>query len=130
METETRGDAQELNTKKNTEFRVYSQRQHPQQEVPPITILAHCQESKLSKNLQSKDTDPGILDSPAPSQDNSMSDYLDMLIALRKGARSCTRHPLYNFLSYKKLAHSFRVATKRYLNTEVPKTIQKALKIP
>ena len=69
-----KGDAQKLNTKKNTKLHVYLQRQHPQQEVSLITILTHCQESEPREKFQSKDTDPSIFYSSAPSQDNSMLD--------------------------------------------------------
>ena len=46
---------------------------------------------------------------------------------LRKGVRSCTQHPIANYLSYKKLSKSQKVVTSQIHDLFVPKNIQEAL---
>jgi len=57
----------------------------------PVSVPSHAQKSTVNVNAQF----PG----------SSTTD--DLLIALRKGKRSCTRHPLSNFISYSHLSSFF-----------------------
>lgn len=50
-----------------------------------------------------------------------------ILIALRKGKRTCTQHPIERFLSYEKLSQKYRAYVAALHNTNIPKNIQKAL---
>ena len=59
-----------------------------------------------------------------------MSHYLDCPIALRKGRRSCTSHPIYNFVSYKGLSPSFQTFVANLNKVQVPNSIQEAISIP
>ncbi|KAF7807609.1 Retrovirus-related Pol polyprotein from transposon RE1 [Senna tora] len=47
---------------------------------------------------------------PRPSPANTENSYEDMNlpIALRKGVRACTRHPIANFVCYDKLSNNYR----------------------
>ncbi|KAL3512094.1 hypothetical protein ACH5RR_024811 [Cinchona calisaya] len=69
----------------------------------------------VSSNLDSAPTSPSIDDIP---------------IALRKGKRACTDHPIYNFVSYKKLSPSHYAFVSNLNKIQVPNTMHKALKVP
>ncbi|RVW64346.1 Retrovirus-related Pol polyprotein from transposon RE1 [Vitis vinifera] len=50
-------------------------------------------------------------------------------IALRKGVRRCTDHPIGNYVTYEGLSPSYRAFTTSLDDTQVPNTIQEAFKI-
>jgi len=54
----------------------------------------------------------------------------DRLIALRKGKRTCTLHPLSNFVSYSHLSSSFKSFISSLDSYSVPKTVSEALSMP
>ena len=51
-------------------------------------------------------------------------------IALRKGVRACTKHPLQNYISYKGLSLKFSVFVSNVNKVQVPNNIQEALQHP
>ncbi|CAM8951770.1 unnamed protein product [Rhodiola kirilowii] len=51
-------------------------------------------------------------------------------IALRKGVRECTKHPIARHVSYQNLSPQFRAFTLSITDDEIPKTIHEALGIP
>ncbi|KAA0025288.1 Cysteine-rich RLK (receptor-like protein kinase) 8 [Cucumis melo var. makuwa] len=55
---------------------------------------------------------------------------LDIPIALRKGTRSCTKHPICNYVSYDNLSPQFRAFTANIDSTIIPKNIYTALECP
>ncbi|KAK3024584.1 hypothetical protein RJ639_044326 [Escallonia herrerae] len=55
---------------------------------------------------------------------------LDLPIALSKGIRTCTQHPISKFVSYEKLSPTFRAFTILLSKTEIPRNIQEALADP
>ncbi|KAA0057585.1 Beta-galactosidase [Cucumis melo var. makuwa] len=55
---------------------------------------------------------------------------LDIPIALRKGTRSCTKHPICNYASYDNLSPQFRAFTASLDSTIIPKNIYTALECP
>ena len=57
-------------------------------------------------------------------------DNSDLPIAVRKGVRSCTKHPISNFISYEKLSPTFRAFTCELTKIEIPRDIQEALRVP
>ena len=61
---------------------------------------------------------------------NSEVDDSNLPIAIRKGVRSCTQHPLSKYVSYKNLSSVFRVFTSQLSSMEIPNTVQDALKVP
>lgn len=70
--------------------------------------------------------------SPNPNVPNHVLDAqkendLDIPIALRKGTRACTQHPLHLFMSYKNLSHSHRAFFTSLNKISIPKTLSKAL---
>ncbi|KAH9753027.1 protein kinase domain-containing protein [Citrus sinensis] len=55
---------------------------------------------------------------------------LDVPIALRKGTRSCTLHPISKYVSYHRLSPSFRAFAANLSVIAIPKSVQDALSIP
>ncbi|RVW64351.1 Retrovirus-related Pol polyprotein from transposon TNT 1-94 [Vitis vinifera] len=57
-------------------------------------------------------------------------DDLDQPIALRKGVRSCTQHPISNHVSYGKLLQNFQAFITSLEDDRIPSNIQEALQQP
>ena len=55
---------------------------------------------------------------------------LDIPIAPSRGTRSCTKHPICNYVSYDNLSPQFRAFTASLDSTIIPKDIYTALKCP
>lgn len=100
------------------EIRVYTRRERNKQ----VTNSHHSQEANpVIEPSQLKDS--GTLLS------NTQSD-LDIPIALRKGRRSCTQHPISNFISYAKLSSPFKAFTTSLSDIVIPRNINEALSTP
>lgn len=111
---------------KQKELLVYSRKQKSHKETEFCPSSRHCQES--APGVQPAETHTGNV-TPI-SQEIEVSDYsndLDLPIALRKGKRTCTQHPIGNFVSYDKLSPSYKAFTTTLTETQIPKTIQEAL---
>ena len=101
-------------------------------------IQEEMEEGALSQ--QTHEAEPGsnpskIPGSNAPNSDGTVdseleNDILNMPIAWRKGVRSCTQHPIGNFISYDKLSPTFRAFTSNITEIQVPRDIQEAFKYP
>ena len=61
------------------------------------------------------------------NHEESLSD-LDVPIAFRKGIKSCTQHPMSNFMSYKNLSSSMVAFTSQLSSVEILKNVENALK--
>jgi len=72
---------------------------------------------------------PSPIDCPLPLSLASSS-YLDILIALRKGKRSCTDHHISNFVSYDHLNPIFRQFTLSLSSESIPRSYIEALLVP
>ena len=57
-------------------------------------------------------------------------DDLDQPIALRKGVRSCTQHPISNHVYYGKLSQNFQAFITSLEDDRIPSNIQEALQQP
>ena len=55
------------------------------------------------------------------------SKNLDMTITLRKCVRSCTQHPISNFISYDKLSLKYHSFVTNISNIEISRSIHEAL---
>ncbi|KAK2441169.1 hypothetical protein QL285_012497 [Trifolium repens] len=55
---------------------------------------------------------------------------IDDPIAVRKPVRSCTKHPLSNFISYSNLSSLFSAFTSKLSSVEIPKNVQVSLEVP
>lgn len=52
---------------------------------------------------------------------------LDVPIALRKGVKSCTQHPISNFFGYSHLSESVQALATKLSSIEIPKFILEAV---
>ena len=64
------------------------------------------------------------------SGSNPEVDDFELPIAVWKGVRSCTQHPLSNYVSYENISPVFRAFTSQLSCIEIPNTVQDALKVP
>ena len=55
---------------------------------------------------------------------------LDLPIALRKGTRTCTRHPIAKYISYDNLSAKYRAFTTKISKLVLPRNIKEALAEP
>ena len=60
------------------------------------------------------------------SKISAMDEDLHWPIALRKGVRSYTQHPIHNYISYKGLSPNFRTFVSNINKVQVPRTILEA----
>ena len=64
-----------------------------------------------------------------PSNNQNFPD-LDIPIAIRKGARSYTNHPIARYLSYHRLSDNHKAFTSKISHLSIPRNIQEALECP
>ena len=64
-----------------------------------------------------------------PSNNQNFPD-LDIPIAIRKGSRSCTNHPIARYLSYHRLSDNHKAFTSKISHLSIPRNIQEALECP
>ena len=57
-------------------------------------------------------------------------DDSELPIALRKGVRSCTKHPIGNYIAYEKLLPPYSTFVSTLDDTQAPSFVQEALNIP
>ena len=74
--------------------------------------------------------DPSSNSNPETSHSELTNDDSDIPIAVRKGVRSCTKHPIYTFVSYEGLSPKFKSFVANLDNIQVPNNIQEALGSP
>ncbi|RVW81318.1 Retrovirus-related Pol polyprotein from transposon TNT 1-94 [Vitis vinifera] len=124
---------------------VHINQQHRKSFNQPESIVdlwdkEHIQEETEERALsqQTHEAEPGPNPSKLPGNnapdgtvDSELeNDILNMPIAWRKGVRSCTQHPIGNFISYDKLSPTFRAFTFSITEIQVPQNIQEAFKHP
>ena len=70
---------------------------------------------------------PPSVSSPQDSSSVGPPSPLDLPIALRKGTRSCTQHPIANYVSYDSLSPAYRAFLTAVSSHIVPKCLSEAL---
>nr|CAD1831090.1 unnamed protein product [Ananas comosus var. bracteatus] len=114
----------------NTEFIVDMWDKEPiQEEMEKGALPQQIHEVEPSPN-SSENTGNNISNSDDTIDFELENDILNMPIAWRKGVRSCTQHPIGNFISYDKLSPSFRAFTSNITKILVPHNIHEAFKCP
>lgn len=112
----------------NSELQVYTRKRfHPRNKdmkVNPVQVQSENPSSGTSGN-PTPTLSPSNISNDAPI----ISD-LDVPIAVRKGVRNCTKHPISNYLSYHKLSKGHKAFTSRISHLFVPRNIQEALDDP
>ncbi|RVW70009.1 Retrovirus-related Pol polyprotein from transposon RE1 [Vitis vinifera] len=81
-----------------------------------IDSISSLPEENIGEDKAGEVSIPSIDDSTLP-------------IALRKGVRRCTDHPIGNYVTYEGLSPSYRAFATSLDDTQVPNTIQEAFKI-
>lgn len=104
---------------KQPETLVYSRRQTVQRGVEPPQPQQQSHESISSLGTEQSTLVP---------QDNTND--LDLPIALRKGVRSCTQHPIARCIGYSHLSSAVQTLALNLEANEVPKSIQEAMSNP
>ncbi|XP_034678880.1 uncharacterized protein LOC117909087 [Vitis riparia] len=102
-------------------------KEHIQEETEEGALSQQTHEAEPGPNpskLPGNNAPDGTVDSELEN------DILNMPIAWRKEVRSCTQHPIGNFLSYDKLSPTFRAFTSSITEIQVPRNIQEAFKYP
>ncbi|RVX01052.1 Retrovirus-related Pol polyprotein from transposon TNT 1-94 [Vitis vinifera] len=102
-------------------------KEHIQEETEERALSQQTYEAEPGPNpskLPGNNAPDGTVDSELEN------DILNMPIAWRKGVRSCTQHPIGNFISYDKLSPTFRAFTSSITEIQVPQNIQEAFKYP
>ncbi|RVW37306.1 Retrovirus-related Pol polyprotein from transposon RE2 [Vitis vinifera] len=102
-------------------------KEHIQEETEERALSQQTHEAEPGPNpskLPGNNAPDGTVDSELEN------DILNMPIAWRKGVRSCTQHPIGNFISYDKLSPTFRAFTSSITEIQVPQNIQETFKHP
>ena len=81
--------------------------------------------------VQSSNSASGSVEVITQPNDNitetlEQNDY-DVPIAIRKGTRTCTKHPLHLFMSYQNLSHNHKAFLTSLNTVPIPKTLSEAL---
>ncbi|RVX01050.1 Retrovirus-related Pol polyprotein from transposon TNT 1-94 [Vitis vinifera] len=123
-----------------TENHIPSESFNQPESIVDLWDKEHIQEETEERALsqQTHEAEPGPNPSKLPGNnvpdgtvDSELeNDILNMPIAWRKGVRSCTQHPIGNFISYDKLSPTFRAFTSSITEIQVPQNIQEAFKYP
>lgn len=117
---ETRGDTTMPNQQ---ELHVYS-RKRISQGNKQIMNPTHSQEAEPVVEPHSPSVSGNLKNNPSPNLD------LDVPIAIRKGIRSCSQHPISKFVSYSNLSPSFHAFTTNLSSVVIPRSIEEALTVP
>ena len=115
---------QYLQNHQNNSSCVYSRRQASQQ----IELNTSQADQKFEPEIEPKSESNSPVDVQGETCEET-GDNLDKPITLRKGVRSCTTHPISNFVSYHRLSTSFQAfVTHLSFEETVPKNKHEALK--
>ena len=92
---------------------------------PELHVYSRRNTSRRIQNV----VDPQSYQESDPNSSPEVSD-LDCPIALRKGVRSCTRHPISNYVSYSHFSPSFQAFVANLSEEKIPRDIPEALRVP
>ena len=106
--------------------------------VEKLRVYSRCQKSKtiLVAPCQTSNPDSGnttsTFDSVIPTSDSVIPvvNNMSLPIAQRKGVRSCTHHPVSNFVSHQHLSSPYRSFVSKLSSLFVPRNLQEALGDP
>ncbi|XP_073133315.1 uncharacterized protein [Henckelia pumila] len=101
-------------------IQVYSRRKNHQQNIQGPTLTHTVQDSSKLPNS-------GNLENNTPVLENYLD---DRPIALRKRVRSCTQHPIGNFVSLERFSPTYCAFLSNLDQVQIPSTIDEALNDP
>ena len=109
----------------NHELLTYSRRKRLGKEIKHTIPLTHNKDSEPSP-------DSASIHSGMETSNSENTTYViddsNIPIALRKGVKSCTSHPISKFVSYKGLSPAYHAFVSAIDSVQVPKSIEEALK--
>jgi hypothetical protein len=102
-----------------------------------VFVRKNHKEGNESTSQHCHESEPGNDQSPKKRKGKSISisesrilyPDIDDPVAVRKPVRSCTKHPMSNFISYSNLSSSFSAFTSKLSSVEIPKNVQDTLEI-
>lgn len=104
--------------------KVYVKKHHKERNE---STSQHCQESEPRNDQPPKKMKGKSI---SVSESRILYPDIDDPVAIRKPVRSCTKHPISNFISYSNLSSSLSAFTSKLSSVEIPKNVQVALEIP
>ncbi|KAL4562118.1 hypothetical protein LXL04_034312 [Taraxacum kok-saghyz] len=123
-QTPTPDPPNQANSFEHSRFQqVYSRRKQTQ-EIEVDVNPSSCHESDPVLDPSSQKRSGESLPSPHFFPD------LDLPIAVRKGVRSCTKHPISKFISYSKLSPTYHAFSSSLSSISIPRTIEEAMTNP
>ena len=126
--SETGGEVLQRDHNPHLELQVYTRKMFHKCTTIPVVSLVEAQ-SNLPSEGPTTQSNPSSIPISSLSNDlpNMSSLDLDLPIAVGKGTRACTKHPIAKYLSYEKLSHTHRAYVFRISNLYVPRIVQEAL---
>lgn len=118
------GGPNDVDDKGEKESKVYSRRTKQQEKDKPPSQTPG-QEASLDPSPESGIGPPSSVSPSIPLLDDS-----NILIAIRKGVRSCTQHPISNFVSLNHLSQSFHSLSAILSSESIPRSVLEALSQP
>ena len=107
--------------------KIFARRKNDQVVEDPIPQLSQESEPSESQPTQTSKSllDPNSLYTNLDVPIELRKQYIDLNvpIAFRKPGRSCTKHPLSNFVSYSNLSPSFAAFTSNLSSVQIPKNV-------
>ena len=118
-------------TRKENELLVYSKgtwSKSKHTETAPSTLpLTSPSHAEVQGNSDSDLDNSDKSYAPVPIEFDS---DLNVPIAVRKGVKACTQHPISNFVSYSHLSPSYKAFLSKIASVCVPNNVQEALADP
>ena len=97
--------------------------------VKELRVYSRRQKSKTTPKAPEQSSEPDSSNS-APVLSIPTINDIDLPIAQRKGVRSCTHHPISNFLSNQHISPAFHSFLSKLSSMSIPQTFQEALGDP
>jgi len=95
--------------------KVFVKKHHKEREE---STSQHCHESEPRNDQPPKKRKSNSI---FVSESHIVYPYIDDPIAIRKPVRSCTKHPMSNFISYSNFSSSLSAFTSKLSSVEIPK---------
>lgn len=134
-ETETPDSVLGVRPNKDKELQVYIRKRKKQPADREVEACTPPSEDQISDQISnSENSHPGntpCLDTSSNLVDDTqIYNDPDLPIALRKGVRSCTQHPIGNHVSFGKLSQEYKAFISTLDSTYTPQNFDEDVKIP
>ncbi|CAL5366916.1 unnamed protein product [Camellia sinensis] len=110
------------------DLKTYSRRQKEPASLVPPSQSSSPMPVPHPVSTNSSGNDPHLISSPVV--DGPITDDLSLPIALRKGVRACTQHPISKFVSYDSLSSTYRAFVSSLSSVCIPQGWKEAINDP